>query len=107
MLNNSYNLTIAESDIHIKVGVLWQIFYLFANMFCSLFAVWFEGSDNSACHVTFAFNDVFPVNRMVFEGVEVAVPKNPDGVLKAMYGDYMKLPELEDRKPHFDKVVFL
>lgn len=74
-----------------------------------------EDKDNKICvgnkdtiiECSFAFNDVFPVKRMVFEGVEVAVPKNPDGVLKAMYGDYMKLPELEDRKPHFDKVVFL
>ena len=47
------------------------------------------------------------VKKMVFEGVEVAVPNNPDGVLRSMYGDYMEMPQLADRKPHFDKVIFL
>ena len=56
---------------------------------------------------SFDYNDVFPTKKMVFEGVEVSVPKNPENVLKSMYGDYMRMPELEDRKPHFDKVVFL
>lgn len=55
---------------------------------------------------TFEYADVFPTKKMEFRGVEVAVPRNPEGVLVSMYGDYMKLPELENRKPHFDKVEF-
>lgn len=64
------------------------------------------GNKDTIIECSFDLNDVFPVQRRVFEGVEVAVPKNPDGVLTAMYGDYMKMPKLEDRKPHFDKVIF-
>ncbi|MGI6220694.1 MAG: LicD family protein [Coriobacteriales bacterium] len=55
---------------------------------------------------TFDYDDVFPTKKAVFRGIEVAVPNNPDGVLSSMYGDYMRLPDLEDRKPHFDRVTF-
>ena len=55
---------------------------------------------------SFEYDDVFPTKKLVFEGVEVAVPNKPEKVLKSMYGDFMKLPDIEDRKPHFDKVVF-
>ena len=64
------------------------------------------GNKDTIIECKFNLEDVFPVKKMSFEGVEVAVPNNPDGVLKAMYGDYMKLPKLEDRKPHFDKIIF-
>ena len=64
------------------------------------------GNKGTIIECAFDYKDVFPVQKMVFEGVEVAVPNNPDGVLRSMYGDYMKLPELEDRKSHFDKVIF-
>lgn len=65
------------------------------------------GNKDTIIECTFDMKDVFPVKKMKFLGVEVAVPNNPDGVLHSMYGDYMKMPKLEDRKPHFDKVVFL
>jgi lipopolysaccharide cholinephosphotransferase len=64
------------------------------------------GNPETVIECSFDYKDVFPVKKMVFRGVEVAVPNNPDGVLRSMYGDYMKLPALEDRKPHFDKVIF-
>lgn len=65
------------------------------------------GNKDTVIECSFKYEDVFPVKKMVFEGVEVAVPNNPDGVLRSMYGDYMEMPQLADRKPHFDKVIFL
>lgn len=65
------------------------------------------GNKDTIIECSFDMKDVFPVKKMNFLGVDVAVPNNPDGVLRSMYGDYMTLPKLEDRKPHFDKVVFL
>lgn len=64
------------------------------------------GNEGTIIECEFKYEDVFPTKKMVFEGVQVAVPKNPEGVLRSMYGDFMKLPPLEDRKPHFDEVVF-
>ena len=64
------------------------------------------GNKGTIIECSFDYDDVFPVKKMVFRGVEVAVPNNPDGVLRSMYGDYMSMPPLEDRKPHFEKVIF-
>ncbi len=61
---------------------------------------------DTVIETTFKQKDVFPLKRYVFEGVSVLGPKNPDGVLKSMYGDYMKLPPLEKRLPHFSEVQF-
>lgn len=54
------------------------------------------------------YKDVYPlkVKAYPFEDLMVNGPNNPDGVLKSMYGDYMKLPALENRLPHFSKVHF-
>jgi len=44
--------------------------------------------------------------NIVFEGHEFIAPKNYDCVLKSMYGDYMKLPPVEERKSHHDFVCW-
>ena len=64
------------------------------------------GNKGTIIECFFDLDDALPAKKKVFEGVEVAVPNNPDGVLHSMYGDYMKMPDLENRKPHFDKVIF-
>lgn len=47
------------------------------------------------------FSDVFPVNHMFFEGIEMAVPNNIEAYLSDRYGDFMKLPPEEERvAPH-------
>ncbi len=61
---------------------------------------------DTVIETSFKQKDVFPLKKYVFEGVEVSGPKNPDGVLKSMYGDYMQVPPLEKRLPHFSSVTF-
>ena len=36
--------------------------------------------------------DIFPLKEAKFEDYEFKVPNNPDGILKRLYGDYMRIP---------------
>lgn len=40
-----------------------------------------------------------------FEGVKILGPKDYDSVLKKIYGNYMKLPPVEDRNKHHAEIV--
>ena len=42
----------------------------------------------------------FPIREHVFEGVPFYIPNKYDEVLKSEYGNYMKLPPIEEQKPH-------
>lgn len=44
--------------------------------------------------------DIFPLIEVEFEGYKFRAPNNYDRFLKTFFGDYMKLPKVEDRKPH-------
>ncbi|MCR5713405.1 MAG: LicD family protein [Bacteroidales bacterium] len=50
--------------------------------------------------------DVFPLRKYDFENTYFWGPKNADILLKRCYGDYMQLPPIEKRKPHYSKVIF-
>jgi len=42
---------------------------------------------------------LFPLKKMLFEGVEVNVPQDCDAHLIALYGDWKKLPPEDQQKP--------
>lgn len=48
----------------------------------------------------FETEKMLPVKDIDFDGHAVMIMKDPDYYLKLMYGDYMKLPPEESRKPH-------
>ena len=51
--------------------------------------------------------DYIPAKKLAFEGKEYSVPNNYNKILTNIYGDYMKLPPVEERithNPH--KLVF-
>lgn len=45
-------------------------------------------------------NKIFPLKKLRFEDYEFQVPNDTDFYLKGLYGDYMELPSIEDRKNH-------
>lgn len=50
---------------------------------------------------------VFPLKKFAFEDTEFYGPADEDGLLTAFYGDYMQLPPIEHRVPHYDDVIFI
>jgi len=44
--------------------------------------------------------DIFPVQKIIFEGKYFNAPSYPDAYLKKLYGDYMKLPDEDQRRVH-------
>lgn len=51
--------------------------------------------------------DIFPLKKTEFEEHKLLVPNNADQHLKKIYGDYMKMPPVEDRKVHATKIEVL
>ena len=46
------------------------------------------------------YDDMFPLKNIRFENIEVLIQKNYNDVLTELYGDYMKLPPVENRVNH-------
>ena len=57
--------------------------------------------DTSPYVSTYYVKDIFPLQKHVFEDMEVYLPKNYDRNLKGMFGDYMQLPPEDKRKSHY------
>lgn len=51
--------------------------------------------------------NVMPLKKIKFEDTEFYAPSDSDAILKAFYGDFMKLPSEDHRIPHYDEVLFL
>ncbi|MGK4198486.1 LicD family protein [Fusobacterium sp. HC1336] len=51
---------------------------------------------------TFDKQKVFPLREKKFNGKEYKIPNDYDYYLKKHYGEYMKLPKIEDRQTHLD-----
>lgn len=51
-------------------------------------------------------NDVYPVQRSIFENKEVCLPKNPDRFLNRLFGNYMQIPPQDKRIIHSTKIIF-
>jgi len=48
---------------------------------------------------------IFPLSKLCFEGNYYWIPCNWDAFLKRIYGDYMQLPPVEQRKTHEVKFI--
>ena len=45
-------------------------------------------------------NVFFPTKTAIFEGIEVDIPNDVDAYLKNLYGNYMRIPEIDEREQH-------
>ncbi len=54
----------------------------------------------------FSYSDIFPLNYVRFEGNQFPAPNKLDRYLKHLYGDYMKLPPLQDRRPSHNNTIY-
>ncbi len=54
---------------------------------------------------SFEYDLIFPLKEINFEGYSFLAPSNPDKYLTTIFGDYMKLPEEQDRKAHAYKIL--
>lgn len=52
-----------------------------------------------------AKGDIYPLKKILFEDVIVNIPNRNHELLTKMYGDYMKLPPLEDRRNHYPYIL--
>ena len=48
--------------------------------------------------------DIFPLKEIMFEGKMFSAPNNCDGYLSLLYGDYMKLPNLDRLVYHISEI---
>ena len=46
------------------------------------------------------------IKKVPFENIEINVPEDYDTYLKIMYGDYMKMPPIEERFNHGGEIEF-
>lgn len=58
-----------------------------------------------ADHAYISKQEMYPLQRMVFEGLEVRMPNQYDTYLKRLFGDYMTLPPEEQRINHCPHIL--
>lgn len=61
------------------------------------------GIGNSTTH---NISYLIPTSKVIFEGKEFSAPANPDMYLQKQYGDYMKIPNADNRNTHFLNVKY-
>lgn len=108
----AYVLTLIKND---KIGILLLlkniVFWLLQKVLYPLIRlIVFLGSIKTKI---FAFGtgitslrhmeNIFPLQKILFEGKDFNAPANTDAYLKDMYGDYMKIPDSNKRQKHIIK----
>lgn len=51
-------------------------------------------------------DSIFPLQKYKFEDAEFWGPRDADSILRNIYGDYLQMPDVENRKPHASYVKF-
>lgn len=58
----------------------------------------------SGFYETTTIENVLPVKRDIFEGVDCNIPSHPEEVLAERYGDFMKLPSVNELHIHLSEI---
>lgn len=81
--------------------VCYQGFIKNVSRFTSLFAShYYDVAGSRWPVVTRDKTDILPLKKYLFEGVYFLGPRNTDKYLKMQYGNYMEIPQLEERQIH-------
>lgn len=99
----------------IQIGIIIPyLFYSTSVKILNKFSIFFRDNEkyqdigievSGSDALFFSKNEIFPLKRdKAFEGKFFLVPNNSEKTLSNMYGDYMKLPEPEDRRWHARKI---
>lgn len=57
-------------------------------------------------HIVYDEKDIFPLTTHEFEGVQLSVPGDSDHMLRSQFGDYMRLPNLDNVEHHVVTLEF-
>ncbi len=49
--------------------------------------------------------DIFPLSEVTFEGHSFKAPRDTDAYLRKLYGDYMRLPDIDKIQVHAAKII--
>jgi len=55
-------------------------------------------------HIVYDEKDIFPLTTHEFEGIQLSVPGNSHHMLQSQFGDYMRLPNLDNVEHHVVKL---
>jgi len=58
-------------------------------------------------HIVYDEKDIFPLATHEFEGIQLSVPGDSDHMLRSQFGDYMRLPNLDNVERHVVSLEFL
>jgi lipopolysaccharide cholinephosphotransferase len=101
-----------SSKTEYLVAILLWPFALLLAFFFKLFSLSVESKIIANIHAGLnlpAFHeqsDVFPLNKIKFEGLAFSCPNDCDKFLRSIYGDYMKIPPKEKRQVHANSIQF-
>ena len=84
-------------------NVLYPVFRIFKNNENKFYHTFGSGMGGFLLHRD--IEDIYPLTTIEFEGLMFNAPKNTDGYLRKIYGDYMKLPDSID-ETHISQVRF-
>ncbi len=108
-----YRLSYIKNDrLEIKKGVMRSLLFLLTNVIYPFFrflAKLFPTQElrlgpGSGFLGPRRRKDIFPLKEIMFEGKMFSAPNNCDGYLSLLYGDYMKLPDLDKLTYHTSEI---
>ncbi len=96
IVNGKINYSSADAEDIVKKYILEGKEVIFKNKPSVFFGIEFYHAWNNKF---FDFDDMFPLKKLEFDGIEFSVPNDFDKHLRLIYGDYMKIP----RETHVHK----
>ncbi len=93
----------------VRLGLGWCFSFLSHRTWCRIFDRFVRSAPSTRVHYPgvsykwkgFPLAAILPVGTASFDGHRVPVPHDPHTYLTCVYGDYMKIPPVEQRERHY------